>query len=242
MDTHDTDCTRAEELGRILKYYKKRKHTHKTSVGKLSNASRIRHYKQMLSQNNAMPLAERKLLDVGCSTGGWLVCACDHWGGKLQNCYGLELRQEVVEQGREMYPGLNFIAASADKMPLEDEYFDIVHQSMMLSSVLEGDFQKAIANEMWRVLKPGGYILWFDFICNPFNPNTMGMRKKHVRRLFPHADWIDCKRIGVAPPICRVVNHISERIVPWLEKLLFLNAYYLVMLQKPKDGAEMEIT
>lgn len=240
MDAPDTKYNRAEELKRIHKHYEKRKNKIKTSPGKLSWISRMEQYKQTLMQADALPLGEKKLLDVGCSTGKWLVDACENWGGKLENCHGLELRQEIVEKGKKMFPGLKLVAASADKMPFEDEQFDIVHQSMMFSSILDANFRKIAAKEIWRVLKPGGYIIWFDFICNPFNPNTIGMRKKNINKLFPHAKSIQYKRIGVAPPIARIVNHVNEKIVPWLEKLLFLNVYYMVMLQKPKQCGKLE--
>lgn len=103
----------------------------------------------------------------------------------------------------------------------------------MFSSVLNEAFREAIAKEMWRVLKPGGCIVWFDFICNPFNPNTQGMGKRDIRGLFPQAQWAYCKRIGLAPPIARLVSRISGELVIMLEKLVVLNAYYLVMLRKP---------
>jgi ubiquinone/menaquinone biosynthesis C-methylase UbiE len=233
METTDKKYNHEDELKRIYKHYEERKHKVKAGPGKLSYVSRMRQYERTLAQIEALPLCERKLLDVGCSTGQWLVDACSNWGGKLENCIGLELRPEVVEQGKKMFSGLKLIAASADKMPFENEQFDIVHQSMMFSSVLNANFRKNIAGEMWRVLKPGGYIIWFDFICNPFNPNTIGMKKNRIRPLFPSAEWIQCKRIGVAPPIARMVSRLNERIVLWLEKLLFLNMYYLVVMQKP---------
>jgi ubiquinone/menaquinone biosynthesis C-methylase UbiE len=157
METADTKYNPEEELKRIYKHYEKRKHKPpKASPERLSYVSRMRQYEQMLAQIKALPLGERKLLDVGCATGQWLVYACDNWGGKLENCKGLELCEEVVVEGRKMYPGLQLVASSADEMPFEAEQFDIVHQSMMFSSVLNANFRKMIADEMWRVLKPVG--------------------------------------------------------------------------------------
>jgi len=227
-----TEQRREGTLDQILEHYKKRKH--KPDLGAANQETIASRYTEAFVQAGMLPLDERWLLDVGSFTGNWLVQACDQWGGKLENCWGVDLRPHIVERGREMYPGIQLVTASADKIPFRNEYFDIVHQSMMFSSVLDEKMRKAIAGEMWRVLKVGGYIAWYDFILNPFNPNARGMRKRDIRELFQYAEWVYCRRIGLAPPIVRLLNHIYEGLIPVLEKMVIFNTYYLCMLRKPK--------
>ena len=223
---------RDEILDGILQYYKKRKS--KISPGAASRETKLIRYREAFLKIGVPPLGERRLLDVGCFTGNWLVWACNEWGGKLENCWGVELRSDVVERGRQMYPGIQLMASSADKLQFPDEHFDIAHHSMMFSSIPDETLRKDIATEMWRVLKRGGYVAWFDYIWNPFNRNVCGMRKKNIFALFPDAEWTYCKRIVLAPPIARFLNVISDRAIFLLEKARILNAYYLCLLRKPK--------
>ena len=50
---------------------------------------------------------------------------------------------------------------------------DIVFQSAVLTSILDDEYKKRLANKMWELLKPGGAILYYDFIYNnPKNPDV----------------------------------------------------------------------
>jgi SAM-dependent methyltransferase len=232
----DSTKGREEILDQIRKYYKRRIDEHRfVGIGTVARESRLNCYAEAFAQIGVLPLDGRRLLDVGCgATGSWVLPACERWGAKLENCWGVELIPDYVERGRKKHPGIQLIMASADKMPFSDEYFDIVHHSMMFSSVPDEGLRKAMGREMWRVLKPGGYIMWYDFIWNPLNPNVKGMRKKDIREIFPDAEWVYCRRIGLAPPIIRLINHVSERLVIVFERLVIFNAFYLCMLRKTK--------
>jgi len=72
----------------------------------------------------------------------------------------------------------------------EDASFDVVTQFTVFSSILDPDLKEQVAQEMIRVTKPGGYILWFDFfVNNPFNHDVRGIGKREIRGLvsgLPH--------------------------------------------------------
>ena len=43
-------------------------------------------------------------------------------------------------------------------------------------SILDDSFQQKLADRMWALTKPGGGILWYDFIYNnPRNPDVRGV-------------------------------------------------------------------
>jgi hypothetical protein len=67
---------------------------------------------------------------------------------------------------------------------------DLVLQSTVFSSLLDDAFQQRLAEAMWRWLKPGGAVLWYDFtVDNPRNPDVRGVPLARVRALFPQALW-----------------------------------------------------
>jgi ubiquinone/menaquinone biosynthesis C-methylase UbiE len=130
--------------------------------------------------------------------------------------------------------------SSAHELPWPDDSFDLVHTSMMFSSITDAGFRRTIAAEMWRVLRPSGHVLWFDFILNPLNRHTSGMWKSDIRRLFPEAEWRQTRRICLPPPVERLLLRVSPSFAGLLERLKFLNSYYLVLLRKNARAGPLE--
>ncbi len=65
---------------------------------------------------------------------------------------------------------------------------DIVLVSTVFSSLLDDAYQQRLADAMWRWLKPGGAVLWYDFtVDNPRNADVRGVPLRRVRALFPQA-------------------------------------------------------
>jgi SAM-dependent methyltransferase len=93
--------------------------------------------------------------------------------------------------------------------------------------VLSPAAREEIAGEIWRVLKPGGYFVSFDFfISHPANPNTVGIGKGELRRLFPHSSF-RFRRLGIFPPLARRLAPISFSLTQLLEKTRILSGHYL---------------
>jgi hypothetical protein len=86
---------------------------------------------------------------------------------------------------------------------------------------------------MWRLLKPGGLLISYDFWINPLNPATIGITRAELRRLFPEARWVWSRTVTLAPPLCRLLMRVSPALALGLERLRVLNTHYLVALAKP---------
>ena len=70
----------------------------------------------------------------------------------------------------------------ATQAPVAPGSQDIVLQSTVFSSLLDDAFQQRLADTMWRWLKPGGAVLWYDFtVNNPRNPDVRGVPLARVR-------------------------------------------------------------
>jgi hypothetical protein len=85
---------------------------------------------------------------------------------------------------------------------------------------------------MWRVLKPGGAVLWYDFfVDNPRNRDVKGMPEKEIRRLFP-AGQLHLRRTTLAPPLARRLVPLSWTLAALLEGARVLNTHYAALIEK----------
>lgn len=173
-----------------------------------------------------LDLSAKKFLDVGCGWGSWLLLFLS-WGGRPENLCGIDLLPERVELARQRLPKSEIALGRAESLPWPGDSFDLIFQFTVFSSVLSGPAREEIAKEIWRVLKPGGYFISFDFfISNPTNPNTVGIGKGELVRLFPKASF-QFRRVGIFPPLARRLAPLSISLAQVLEKTRILSGHYL---------------
>ena len=146
--------------------------------------------------------------------------------------YGIDLLEDRIERAKKLSPHLRFYLGSATELPFENEFFDIVMQFTVFTSILDYSMKQKIAKEMLRVLKPDGIIIWYDYwISKLTNPDVKGVGKQEIKKLFP-----DCKfefhRITLAPPIARLLVPISWMLCELLEKIRIFNTHYLAIIKK----------
>ena len=119
-------------------------------------------------------------------------------------------------------------SGNAARLALPNDFFDVVLQSTVFTSILDRSLQHAIAVEMLRVLKPDGFILWYDFRWNnPRNPDVRGIQAQEISELFSgvrgalasshagHTAW-KTRRSFITPFTCcfrerRFIVHITLR-------------------------------
>jgi len=191
------------------------------------------HYGRVLERAGLLPLEARRIVDVGCGDGDFLVRCRRDWGHSGKGLAGIDLMEDRIEALGAALPGLDLRTGSADALPWSDASFDLAHQSMLLSSVLDEVLREAIAAEMRRVVKPGGCVLWYDFIWNPLNRATIGMPKRRILACFPGWSVVHRKRISLAPPLARPLLHVSEKLAGALEACKIFNLWHLALLRKP---------
>ncbi len=183
---------------------------------------------------NLSPLSEKTLLEVGCGHGINLL-GFIKLGFKPENLTGNELLDERVTSARLKLPSkINIIAGDATQLDVMKNKFDIVYQSTVFTSILDNDFQVKLANAMWSMVKPGGGILWYDFIYNnPRNPDVQGVPLKRIKELFPGAS-IQFYRTTLAPPISRRVTKIHPSLYTLFNFFPFLRTHVLCWISKPE--------
>lgn len=91
------------------------------------------------------------LLDVACGTGR--LCGITLRLGCEST--GLDLTPAMLAEARKNYPAANFVEGRAEELPFPDNSFASAYISSAL--VYFTDIPRSL-REIWRVLKPGGYI------------------------------------------------------------------------------------
>jgi len=102
-----------------------------------------------------------RILDIGCGEGYMLR----KLSGKFKELYGLDISpsrlQEAEAKMKEFYPSegskFRFIEGNADDpLPFQDNFFDAI----ICMAVMEHVYDVfSLVKEMYRVLKPGGYVV-----------------------------------------------------------------------------------
>ena len=183
----------------------------------------------MLTRHGLLPLAGRKIADIGCGSGNWLL-EFIQWGAQAEDLVGIDLNSGRVEAARSRIPGAVFATGDASALPLAGDSMDLVCQFTAFSSVLDDRMKQTMAAEMLRVARREGAILWYDLrVDNPTNPAVRGIRLDEALRLFPGCR-IDVERVTLAPPIARAVVPRSWLLASALEQISALCSHYLMLI------------
>jgi ubiquinone/menaquinone biosynthesis C-methylase UbiE len=98
-----------------------------------------------------------KILEIGCGDGRRLAWIEETYGAK---CFGIEPSNEAVAAAKNR--GLSVSQGSADSLPFEDKFFDLVIFGFCLYLCDRDDLFR-IASEADRVLRAPGWLVIQDF-------------------------------------------------------------------------------
>jgi SAM-dependent methyltransferase len=188
----------------------------------------------LLDQAGIDSVASLRLVEVGCGTGGNLV-ELIQLGFQPAHLQGVELLPERHAAARQRLPeALRLWLGDALEAPIDAGSQDIVLQATVFSSLLDDAFQQRLADTMWRWLRPGGAILWYDFtIDNPRNPDVRGVPLARVRQLFP-GGRLSARRVTLAPPLARALCRLHPALYGVFNSLPWLRTHRLAWIAKPR--------
>lgn len=180
----------------------------------------------LLTRRSSAPIASQQTLDLGCGEGRWLR-RLQQWGAAPENLAGVDLLPERIATAREYCaPQIRLTCGNADQLPFASASLDIILCITVFSSILDSNLREAVAAEMQRVLRSGGFVVWHDFfVNNPRNRDVRGVRKSEIRRLFPECE-IELARITVAAPLGRAIAKMP-RLYSALAKCRVFSTHYL---------------
>jgi SAM-dependent methyltransferase len=228
------------EIEQIRQRYERRAHSQaddrydplQTSVC-MGNQEKERALIRWIRTCGLAPVADKHLLEIGCGSGSNLLEFL-RLGFQPENLVGIELLEDRAVIARHRLPNATKIrCGDASDLSVEIGLFDVVLQSTVFTSLLDDAFQHKLADRMWTLTKPGGGVLWYDFIYNnPRNPDVRGVPIRRIRALFPHGK-IKVWRLTLAPPISRRVTRIHPSLYSLLNALPFLRTHVLCWIRKP---------
>jgi ubiquinone/menaquinone biosynthesis C-methylase UbiE len=166
------------------------------------------------------------VLDVGCGDGGDVY----HFlrlGYVPALITGIEIQSERLEAAIKLYQHIRWVEGDATQMSFEPGSFDLVFESTMFATLPDDAVRMAIASEMIRVSKPGGYIVLVDWRTpKPLDLNYKALTRMELQKLF--AVGAATKLLGVyrgalVPPVGRFLSKYAS-------SLYFLAARFLPFL------------
>lgn len=235
----DWDRKRRSEAERVRRVYRDRD-AHEvgsryslTSPAKLmAEQERARYLLEEFSRRG-WDTANLDCLDVGCGTGGELARLVAY-GADPRRLHGIDLRDDAIAAARARLPLCDLVTGDASEMPFATGSMDVVLQLTALSSILDEGVRGRVAAEMIRVCRPSGLVVSYDFIANPTNADTRGLRAGEIRRLFPGCQ-IRIHRLTLAPFIARRVVPRSRRMAAVLGSLPPLRTHLLAFVAPPPN-------
>jgi SAM-dependent methyltransferase len=197
------------------------------------HAMRTRVLSRMLANTLGTDLGSVRVVDVGCGTGSFLRQLID-WGATPANLTGTEVQGDRLDLARpRSAPEVNWHCGSLSALPAASA--DLVSTQTVISSLLDPELRQRMAADMWRVLKPGGWCLVFDFrYNNPRNPHVRKVTRAELDGYWPgHRQQY--QTLLLAPPVGRALAALPALVTEALAGLAPpLRSHFIYMVQKER--------
>lgn len=145
-----------------------------------------------------------RILDYGCGYGRVTDLLCEQG----YTAIGVDLAAAMVEKAQMLHPHLSFQKITPPHVPFSDGALDAAVLFAVLTCIAEDDGQRAVVNELHRVVRPGGLLYvsdyWIQMDDSSRKRYEQGMEKYRTYGVFELSD-------GVA------VRHHSRE---WIAELL----------------------
>ncbi len=163
-----------------------------------------------------------RVLDIGCGTGNYTDLF-----QKLSRVqvYGIEPSAGMLDKARQKNKNITFKSGQADNIPFDNDFFDFVYMTDVVHHVLD---IKAMFEETWRILKPGG-------AGCIMTQSHQQIEARPIAQYFPATARVDKERYPDIPEIIQVASTrgftgVKSEILR--EDTVDLDASYLELVRK----------
>jgi ubiquinone/menaquinone biosynthesis C-methylase UbiE len=185
----------------------------------------------LLARAGAFPSPGRPCLEIGFGTLGWLGELMS-WGMRESDLHGIELDATRARVAQAALPEADLRVGDATALPWADAAFALVVVSTVFSSILDLGVRSLLAQEIERVLMPGGALLFYDLtVNNPANDQVRRVRRREMLQLFAALQG-EARRVTRAPPLARRIAPWSWTLASCLEAVPFLRTHLVAVLKK----------
>jgi SAM-dependent methyltransferase len=201
--------------------------------------TRTRVLAELLPLTVGRDLSAIRVLDVGCGNGSFLRQLIE-WGAQPAHLAGTELQPDRLDQARvRTAHGVRWHLGGLDVFP--DASMDLVSAHTVFSSILDDDLRRDMAAQMWRVLRPGGWTMLFDFRYGN-NARVRKVTDVELLRFWPAASR-HYRTLVLAPPVGRTLAPLPWLIPELLAGLIpALRSHFIYMARKPETEREDGLT
>lgn len=153
-------------------------------------------FSEMMRAAGILHLDGLRILDLGCGTGRQLRQFLD-MGASPESVFGIDLDEAALSRARLLSPNVCFASSTGDRIDFADATFDLVTHFFVFSSVPNEAFRAQLAQEVRRVLKPGGLFFWWDMLH--MAEAAGGLHEPLDARAFFSREIIAEQRLGPKP-------------------------------------------
>lgn len=101
------------------------------------------------------------ILDYGCGYGRTMNLLYEYG---YQNIEGVDFSAQMIRRGHHSFPHLSFDVMHSSSLSYPDGSFDAVLLFAVLTCIPDNETQRALIEEIVRVLKPGGILYISDLV------------------------------------------------------------------------------
>lgn len=195
-------------------------------------AERERLVTDLLERELPVDRTRARVLDLGCGDGAVLEQLTGA-GLSPHRLAGVDLLGDRLADGRRRSSTLPLLQADGSSLPFVSGSFDVALTFTVFSSIADDQVARAIAAELHRVIRPGGFVVWYDLRRNnPRNPNVRGMDRGAIDALFP--GWSkELHTCTLLPPLARRLGSRTTSLYPRLAAVGALRTHHIGVLRHP---------
>jgi SAM-dependent methyltransferase len=174
-----------------------------------------------------------RVLDAGCGSGD--LAGLVHGQRPDVQWVGVDLLPESIAVAQRRYSWAKWVVGSADALSLPERSMHAIVAETLFSSLPSRAMEQDVAAEFARVLKPGGWLIWYDLRHDsPRNSSVHGIQAADLAELFP--GWsLKLDTVTLVPPLARRLGRSSPVLYPLLHTLPFLRSHLIGRLRRPQE-------